>query len=262
MNMNMKMVFGITALGIASGSVLGQSINIEWGSSDSVPPAMYAAAGLPGVWNNFQEMPGFVRESLVGLDGTLIAADIQNIGFDTIEATENLATSGDDSLMMDDCLTSFNDPVDGCLFFKNMEPGEYEVIMYSMAPDDDVLTSRVRVDQNTDGAEFVGGAWTGVYADGISYMRQHATVGNDRRLDVHSGEFRAEVRSVLNAMQIIKLDETCTGDCDSSGSVDFNDLVCELFRFGEPSFIADCDGTEFVDFNDLVCTLFAFGECD
>ena len=31
---------------------------------------------------------------------------------------------------------AYNDPVDGCLFIRFMEPGEYRVIMYGLAPDD------------------------------------------------------------------------------------------------------------------------------
>lgn len=54
----------------------------------------------------------------------------------------------------------------------------------------------------------------------------------------------------------------CAGDCDASGAVDFNDLVCTLFDFGNQGGASDCDESGAVDFNDLVCALFAFGSCD
>ncbi|CAE7746791.1 grlQ [Symbiodinium necroappetens] len=55
----------------------------------------------------------------------------------------------------------------------------------------------------------------------------------------------------------------CVGDCDESGTVDFNDLVSMLFEFGNMS-DARCDADESgsVDFNDLVAALFVFGACD
>ncbi|MEQ9616730.1 MAG: hypothetical protein RLN60_01705 [Phycisphaerales bacterium] len=56
--------------------------------------------------------------------------------------------------------------------------------------------------------------------------------------------------------------EPCTGDCDGSGAVDFNDLVTMLFEFGN-SAGPDCDADDSgaVDFNDLVAALFLFGPC-
>ncbi|MEQ9616527.1 MAG: hypothetical protein RLN60_00665 [Phycisphaerales bacterium] len=58
-------------------------------------------------------------------------------------------------------------------------------------------------------------------------------------------------------------DPVCLGDCDNSGTVDFNDLVSMLFEFGTPGSQEGCDADETgnVDFNDLVTALFAFGPC-
>ncbi|CAE7549808.1 unnamed protein product [Symbiodinium necroappetens] len=55
----------------------------------------------------------------------------------------------------------------------------------------------------------------------------------------------------------------CLGDCDGSGTIDFNDLVEMLFAFGPNSGDAcDTDESGAVDFNDLVATLFLFGPCN
>jgi len=54
----------------------------------------------------------------------------------------------------------------------------------------------------------------------------------------------------------------CAGDCDASGTVDFNDLVSMLFVFGTNSAACDADGSGTVDFNDLVSALFVFGPCE
>jgi len=54
----------------------------------------------------------------------------------------------------------------------------------------------------------------------------------------------------------------CLGDCDNSGSVDFNDLVSMLFEFGSGAgTTCDADESGSVDFNDLVTALFSFGPC-
>jgi len=54
----------------------------------------------------------------------------------------------------------------------------------------------------------------------------------------------------------------CLGDCDASGTVDFNDLVSMLFLFGtDPGDACDADESGGVDFNDLVTALFLFGPC-
>lgn len=56
----------------------------------------------------------------------------------------------------------------------------------------------------------------------------------------------------------------CLGDCDDSGTVDFNDLTEMLFAFGDPAGIEACDadGNGVVDFNDLTAALFLFGPCE
>lgn len=56
--------------------------------------------------------------------------------------------------------------------------------------------------------------------------------------------------------------EPCSGDCDRSGTVDFDDLLCAMMRFGGDDPASDCDESGTVDFGDLTCTLFRFGACD
>ncbi|CAE7746811.1 unnamed protein product [Symbiodinium necroappetens] len=60
----------------------------------------------------------------------------------------------------------------------------------------------------------------------------------------------------IGAQEFQGTSDFCAGDCDSSGAVDFNDLVEMLFAFG-PSDECRCDADESgtVDFNDLVAAL-------
>ncbi len=57
----------------------------------------------------------------------------------------------------------------------------------------------------------------------------------------------------------------CQGDCNGSGDVNFDDLVCMLFEFGGTRIAmdvdVDCDSNGIVDFDDLICALFLFGPC-
>lgn len=56
--------------------------------------------------------------------------------------------------------------------------------------------------------------------------------------------------------------EHCRGDCDNSGSVDFDDLAAILCRFGQsPVLTCDADESGAIDFGDLAASLFLFGKC-
>jgi len=251
----------LTALGVVaalSQSAAGQSFSVEWGSLDSSPPITYGAQGIPGAWNTFDAMPNFERLPLFGLDGNPIAADIMNIGFDLIESSDNPLTTGPDAALMDDCFTSNNDPIDGCIFMRFLEPGEYKVIMYAMAPDDGSLLSRLRIDQNTDGPVHVGGTWTGSHEDGISYMTQMATVGVDGRLDLHSGLQGANIRSVLNGMQVIAVADLCAADLNGDGNLDFLDISEFLSAYTAGLPIADLNNDGNHDFLDISAFLTSY----
>lgn len=234
-----------------------QSFNVDWGSPGTVPPPFYAGVGVPGVWNNFPGMVQVQRYPLVGLDGAPIAADIMNIGFDAVESADIPGATGGDEALLEDCFVSYNDPVDGCLFIRFMEPGEYRVIMYGLAPDDGGLLSALRIDQNPDGPELVGGSWGGQHEDGVSYMEQTATVGGDGRLDLHSGVPSGFIRSVLNGLQVIRV-EPCPADLTGEGVLDFFDVAAFLDAFSAQDPVADFTGEGVFDFFDVAGFLDAF----
>lgn len=235
-----------------------QSFNIEFGTAGSAPADSYAGVGLAGVWNTFDSMPNLERFALVGLDGNPIAADIMNIGFDVIESGTIAGATGDDASLLNDCLTSFNDPIDGCLFIRFVEPGEYRVVMYGIAPDDVSLLSRLRIDQNDEAPVLVGGAWSGTHEAGITYMVQNATVGSDGRLDIHSGLPSGNIRSVCNGVQVIQLPPPCTADLNLDGVLDFFDVSTFLNAFASMDMVADITGDGVLDFFDVSGFLNAF----
>ncbi len=248
----------IAAISLATLGAHAQSFNVDWGSLDSSPSSSYGAQGLPGVWNTFDAMPNFQRLALVGLDGSPIKADIMNIGFDVIESADIPTTFGDDEALLDDCFTAFNDPIDGCIIMRFLEPGEYSVILYGIAPDDATLLNRLRIDQNAEEPEFVGGAWSGEHENGVTYMTQNATVGEDGRLDLHSGLNGGFIRSVLNGMQVVKI-EPCLADLTDDGELDFFDVSAFLDAFGAQDPAADFTGDGEYDFFDVSAFLDEFG---
>jgi len=256
--MNTRLLI-VGAVALCTASVSAQSFNVEFGTPETSPSDTYAAAGLPGMWNTFGAMPNFMRFPLLGLDGQPIAADIMNIGFDIIESADNVSTFGNNESLLDDCFTSFNDPIDGCIFLRFLEPGDYQVIMYALAPDDDSLQSRLRIDQNEEEPVFVGGQWVGVHQEGMSYMTQIATVGSDGRLDMHSGLPSGNLRSILNGFQVIQL-ASCEPDMNNDGDLNFFDVSAFLSAFGSQDPSADFNNDSEFNFFDVSTFLSAFSQ--
>lgn len=250
---------GVIVLAACAVPALAQSFSVEWGSADTAPPSSYGGAGLAGVWNSFASMTPGQTYPIVGLDGEPLAADIMNIGFDAVESADIPGTSGGDEALLDDCFVSYNDPTDGCLFIRFLQPGGYLVIMYGIAPDDDELASRLRIDQNMMNPELVGGSWPGVHRDGVSYMSQIATVGFDGRLEVHSGMPGGNIRSVLNGLQVIRL-RPCRPDLNRDGVLDFFDLAAFLSAFSSGFPIADFVDDGVYDFFDVSMFLSQFAQ--
>ena len=97
----------LTLLTLAA-PALGQSLNVDFGEPENGPPATYAAAGRPGVWNSLLASHGTTTENLLDLDGTPTAVSLNQFGgFDT-PTVDDPATSGDDELLMDDYLITFD----------------------------------------------------------------------------------------------------------------------------------------------------------
>ncbi len=254
--MNTKLI-ALGAIAAATTFASAQSFNVDFGSLDTSPPNTYAAVGLAGEWNTFDNMPNFQQFPLLGLDGSPIAANIKNIGFDFIELLSIPGTQGADEALLDDCYTSQNDPVDGCIFLNSVEPGEYQVIMYALTPDDNMLINRLRIDQNTEDPEFVGGSWSGAHQEGVTYMTQTATVGLDGRLDIHSGLFGGNIRSVMNGFQVIQV-QPCPADLNNDGDLNFFDVSAFLAAFAAQDPAADFNDDGQYNFFDVSAFLSAF----
>src|SRR6185295_5676294 len=154
-------VVGMLGVSVLATEAMGQSLNIRYGTSASTPSAVYAAAGLPGVWNTFLVTPGYAVQPLVSLQGTPVTAQYYQYGNSSMLTFNNPLTSGDDEKLMDSMMLSTNSPTDGCFWVQGLMLGTYEVTIYAMTPDDPSRLNRTRVDSGTPGPIMVGGTWPG-----------------------------------------------------------------------------------------------------
>ena len=198
---------------------LGQSLNIDFGESDNHPLPTYAAAGLPGVWNSFPALHGTSENHLLGLDGQPTGARLLQLGgFENLNEHDP-SISREDALLMDDFLVTYNATLESCIFFDDLEPGEYEVLVYARMPDSRVK-SYTSVDQEVGFPHYeVGGDWPGGHQELVSFSRHFVTVGPDGNLDLHSGIVPGAnplLGAALNGIQLI-LGDPIFGDGFESG---------------------------------------------
>lgn len=187
----------------------GQSFNLDFGQPDDGPPPTYAAAGRAGHWHSLPASHGTTTPDLVDIHGQVTGVSLLQIGgLETVSGVDP-ATEGDDALLLDDYLVTFDEGLESCIFLDGMQPGLYEVLIYARIPDDTVL-SYTSVDQEPGLPHLeVGGVWTGDHEELISYSRHVAIVGDDGNLDLHSGiapEMQEEDGAALNGMQVLRVD--------------------------------------------------------
>lgn len=221
----------VALLGV-SAAASAQSINIDFGNPATGPARTYAAAGLAGTWNVIGAMPNSQVFPLVGLDGIGVGATVSCLGGSHLIEADIPGTTGNDQALIDDMFVSTNSPVDLCLFFRNLQSGWYEVVVYGIDPDNGAGQNRVRADFATPGAVWIGGAWSGQHQFGVTYARHFVQV-SDGKLNPHSGEFGAQYRSGMNGIQLIYRGACIKfADLNRDNSVNTADLVEFLGAFG------------------------------
>jgi len=255
----LKRIHTLTLVVLAVPAVaLGQSANIDYGDGFGTPDQTYAAAGLPGVWNNLLGLPD-VPEPLVGLDGQPIAAMVTqdySLGVFCIDDPE---TIGNDQTLMDDFLGGRADIV-VTLLFEDLENGPYEVITYAWGPASPEQYTSVCLDDDWAHGQVVGGPWPGQLEQGVTHA-VHAAEVTDGTLRIQFvGAFwwsdccvngvqlayLAPPPGDLNGdgcvdqvdLGILWADWGCTGgecpgDCDHDGDTDHADLGILLAHWGE-----------------------------
>jgi hypothetical protein len=212
---------------LVTGSAPAQSFNVDMGNSNAVPSSTFGAAALqPGVWN--QGDATLTSIPLVDLSGNATAVTLtRGPGTDYNFTFNNLSTTGDDELLMDD--GSDSTPSGNTYTIHNLSAGTYTVITYAWAPDNPGFQSAVAV--NGGIPTMVGGAWPGGYVLGVTHAIDTVTIAAGGTIAVNVAVGLSYC--TLNGLQIHKelgppspLIAFCFGDgtgtacpCGNSGAI-------------------------------------------
>ncbi len=241
--------FAVLALAFITSVASAQSFNIDIGL-DGGPPDTYAAAGRAGHWTSVPATQGVTVFDLVDIDGNTSSASFIQIGGTETLSLEDAAVTGDDAILMNDTLITHT-TVENCMFFSNVLPGRYAVLVYARMPGEPDVLAVTNVDQEPGNPHLlVGGPWPGGHVEGISFSRHIADVAatgaQAGRLGLHSGVPSGGnfgIGAALNGLQIIKLSEA---DFDNNGVVEGTDvdlLVAEIVAgTNDPTFDLNGDG--------------------
>lgn len=217
-------------LGVAC-SVTAQSVNLDFGAHYGPPGDGYGgAAGQVGVWQKYagNELNPF---ALVDVGGNATGATfvlLEPIGSGVAESG---LFSGFDENVYDDYLTWHGGLGRVRLRVRGLNVGHYEAYVYGLPPDDAGLRTTVVVYDPLFslpmGGEVVGGVWSGVHEEGVSYTRQVQTVFNGRSLGITANAFTF---GTLNALQLVRHD---LSDFDLDGRTSVADIFAYLSRWFE-----------------------------
>lgn len=167
---------------------MAQNLNVDFGEPAHQPSASYAAADGAGFWNSIPALHGSTTPNLTDTAGNATGVSLTQIGGLETVTVNDPDTGGDDALLMDDYLVTFDDGLESCIFLDGMQPGTYQVIIYARMPLQPAVLSDTFVDQEPGIPHYsIGGAWPGGHQLGVTYSQHTAIVGADGNLDFHSG---------------------------------------------------------------------------
>lgn len=214
---------------IFTSTAVGQSFNVAVGPAIMQPSPAYRAAGVPGYWNAIPAYHGTTTHDIRQLNGTVTTVDVWQYGGTELRSTDDPGTSGDDELLMDHCQVTYTTNLETCLFFYNLQLGEYEVLNYGMMPAEPTVLSYTSCDEEPGQPHHtVGGAWPGQHVEEVTYSRHRATVtAANPSLRLHSGIVPGQnpaMGAAFNGVQIRKLPPKSPGDMDCNGRVNGADL--------------------------------------
>lgn len=210
-----------------------QSINVAIGPLNHglpiQPSSGYAAAGIPGYWNGLQVLHNTTTFNLKDINGATTPVNVWQYGGTELRSTDDPGTTGDDALLMDYCQVTYTPSLETCLFFRQLEYGEYEVLIYAMMPGQPTVLSYTSSDEEPGYPhEIIGGAWPGGHQEGVTFSRHYCIVGPPQGLlRTHSGIVPGQnpaMGAAFNGIQLRKLPALALGDMNCSGAVDGADI--------------------------------------
>jgi hypothetical protein len=244
----MKQLAMIGFVCVMTQTALGQSFNLDIGQPGAAPSNAYAgAANQPGHWLSLPGTQGVTVFNLVDINGNATNARLSQIGGTQTLLVNDPDVTGDDAILMNDFLITFS-TIENCLFFNDMQPGEYEVFIYARMPAQPEVFGYTSVDQEPGVPHHqVGGAWPGHHEEFISYSHHTAIVAASGptagRLYMHSGVVPGgdlQNGAALNGVQIRKLPPPSPGDVNGDNVVNVIDLLAVIANWGPCSNPNDC----------------------
>lgn len=163
MRMFLRTLACVVAGGVCA-TANAELINIDFSSTGAAGPAPSssypAAAGQPGVWNNFTS-PTVASAPLVDIGGNATALTLSltsgGFMFDSSSFAPNgtsTAPGSNEEFLMDDVWDS---PVNAQITIGNLAAGNYALYVYGGSPDSATTQMNFIVNGNS---QFVGGTWT------------------------------------------------------------------------------------------------------
>jgi len=182
----MKHILSTVALVTLSGTASAQAFNVDIGSvafGFGIPANTYgAASGSVGEWNavDIDLLTGLTNYASPPLVTTANAPSPVTVEFNTTVAGgyvflefDNANTFGDDEALFDDA-----GYVGGphSITVHALAPGDYDVYMYSMAPDNSSFLTDIAVTGSPDPLQAVGGDFIAGFVLGVTHSRHRVTV--------------------------------------------------------------------------------------
>ena len=216
----------------------GQSINIDWGEQFGSPGSDYPGAGRAGLWNSLHGDP--VRQALVGLDGSALAASATFEPGTITFGQNHVGTSGNDEALLDDAVGGLADVV-GTVTLEGLLPGDYLIHTFAWVIWDPNNSVWVWLNDEPQ-PQVIGGPWPGSVQLGVTHATHEIHIDDGRvRINIVAGSWGADWW--LNGIQLELL--SATGDLNCDGQIDAFDiepfLVALFDPKGYPGQYPDCD---------------------
>jgi len=162
----MRRSLGAAIVLAAAFPAFAQSINVDFGAADSIPPTATARWGAPDVE---RLRLALAHKPAVPAGQPLRPADPRQHLQQRRHRPVDAPRSRDDRRR---CgahgrhAAVAHNPTDACIWVEHLLAGTYQVVIYAMTPDDPTNLSRVRVDSGSPGPTMVGGSWPGCTSRG------------------------------------------------------------------------------------------------
>lgn len=212
------MLARLLAFALLSSSGFAQAINIDIGPGGSPTPALtYSGAGQQaGRWNALSGL----SLALADVDGLPTAALVTFTGGGGPLVFDHPATTSNHEDLYDDLRSLGGVTNPATYLFTGLVDGDYKVITYAWAPDNDIFRTDVNVLGSSGTIQTVGGAWPGVHTLGVTHARHEVTVSGGV-LQINA--VASSIFGSINGFQLVPLfpppgySSYCTAAVNSTG---------------------------------------------